>query len=162
MYDTQGRFVLHRIGADEARFKLCRVLGEGTQAKGVPYIKTHDGRTIRYPDPLIKKHDTVKVDLATGKVTDFIKFETGNTVMVTKGRNAGRIGTLLSVEKHPGSFDIVHVRDSEGNTFATRSGNVFTVGKGADAGAALISLPKGAGVKRTIFEKKAVRERRSA
>jgi len=159
LYDTQGRFVLHKIGAEEAGFKLCRVQSEGTQAKGVPYINTHDGRTIRYPDPLVKKNDTVKVNLETGKIVDFVKFEVGNTVMVTKGRNAGRIGTLLNVEKHPGSFDIVHVRDVENNTFATRAGNVFIVGKGGDMANALISLPRGKGVKRTIFEKRDLRQR---
>merc|ERR1711898_75356 len=29
--------------------------------KGVPYIGTHDGRTIRYPDPTAKNNDIVKV-----------------------------------------------------------------------------------------------------
>jgi small subunit ribosomal protein S4e len=159
LYDTQGRFVLHKIGAEEASFKLCRVQSEGTQAKGVPYINTHDGRTIRYPDPLIKKGDTVKVNLESGKVVDFVKFEVGNTVMVTKGRNAGRVGTLLNVEKHPGSFDIVHVRDVENNTFATRATNVFIVGKGGDMANSLVSLPRGKGVKRTIFEKRDMRQR---
>ena len=33
-------------------------------AKGVPYVATHDGRTIRYPDPNSKMHDVIK--LATG------------------------------------------------------------------------------------------------
>ena len=36
----------------------------------------------RYPDPLIKAQDCVKVDIATGKITDFIKFESGNVCMV--------------------------------------------------------------------------------
>jgi ribosomal protein S4E len=42
---------------------------------------------IRYPDPAIKVNDTVKIDLATGKITDFIKFDTGVIAMVTGGRN---------------------------------------------------------------------------
>ncbi len=45
--------------------------------KGVPHIVTHDGRTIRYPDPLVKVNDTVKVGIATGKIEDFIKFDSG-------------------------------------------------------------------------------------
>jgi small subunit ribosomal protein S4e len=159
LYDTKGRFVLHKIPSEEAGFKLCRVVGSGTQARQVPYITTHDGRTIRYPDPLIKKHDVVKVDLATGKVVATLKFEIGNLVMCTKGGNTGRIGTLTTIEKHPGSFDIVHVKDVEGNVFATRLGNVFSVGKGGDLKAALISLPRGKGVKRNIFE---LRDRGSA
>ena len=159
LYDTKGRFVLHKIPSEEVGFKLCRVVGSGTQARQVPYITTHDGRTIRYPNPEIKKHDVVKVDLSTGKVVTHLKFEIGNLVMCTKGGNTGRIGTLTTIEKHPGSFDIVHVKDVEGNVFATRLGNVFSVGKGADLKSALISLPRGKGVKRTIFE---LRDRGSA
>jgi ribosomal protein S4E len=45
----------------------------GTQARDVPYATTHDGRTVRYPDPKIKKNDVLKIDLATGKVTSRIK-----------------------------------------------------------------------------------------
>lgn len=49
--------------------------------------------------------------------------------MVTGGHNLGRIGTLVHREKHPGSFDIVHVKDSTGHTFATRLSNVFIIGQ---------------------------------
>lgn len=77
--------------------------------------------------------------------------------MVTKGRNTGRIGTLLDVEKHPGSFDIVHVRDNENNTFVTRGTNIFMIGKGGDINNTLVSLPRGKGIKRTIFEQRDAR-----
>jgi small subunit ribosomal protein S4e len=45
--------------------------------KKVPYLLTHDARTIRYPDPHIKANDTVQVDIATGKIQEHIKFDTG-------------------------------------------------------------------------------------
>lgn len=45
--------------------------------KGIPHLVTHDARTIRYPDPLIKVNDTIQIDLETGKITEFIKFDTG-------------------------------------------------------------------------------------
>ena len=161
MYDTKGRFVLHKISSEEASFKLCRVNGMGTQARQVPYITTHDGRTIRYPDPAIKKGDVVKVNLETGKVVEggILKFEIGSTVICTKGGNTGRVGVLTNIEKHPGSFDIVHVKDIEGNIFATRIGNVFMIGRGSDIKNVEVSLPRGRGVKRTIFE---LRDRQSA
>jgi small subunit ribosomal protein S4e len=69
LYDTKGRFVLHAVTPDESKYKLLKIVGVGTQTKGVPYVVSHDGRTIRYPDPIIKKDDTVKLDLATGKVS---------------------------------------------------------------------------------------------
>jgi len=167
LYDVKGRFTLHPINADEAKFKLAKVVRQEItskatsgrnpfhtgQAGAIPVIRTHDGRTIRYADPLIKVLDTVKIDLATGKVTSFVKFDVGCTVMVTGGANVGRVGTVVSRERHPGSFDIVHIRDKKNNTFATRIGNVFVIGEGSKK--ELISLPKGKGLKMTIHEEKA-------
>ena len=40
--------------------------------------------------------------------------------MITGGRNLGRVGTIVSRERHQGSFDICHIKDSQGHTFATR------------------------------------------
>jgi small subunit ribosomal protein S4e len=37
IYDTKGRFTVHRITAEEAQYKL----GKG----GIPYLVTHDART---------------------------------------------------------------------------------------------------------------------
>ena len=34
--------------------------------------------------------------------------------MITGGRNLGRVGLVMHRERHPGSFDIVHVKDSAG------------------------------------------------
>ncbi|KAK8309503.1 hypothetical protein V6Z11_D02G128600 [Gossypium hirsutum] len=54
LYDTKGRFCLHAITSDETKFKLCKVRSVQFGQKGIPYLNTYDGRTIRYPDPLIK------------------------------------------------------------------------------------------------------------
>merc|ERR1712146_674335 len=156
LFDSKGRYVLHRLNnnkyADECEFKLCRVNRLQLGAKGIPFISTHDGRTIRYPDPLVKVNDSVKVDITTNKVTGVIKFETGNVCMITKGKNTGRIGVLMQREKHPGSFDIGYLQDAAGNKFATRLDNVFMIGKGNKP---LVSLPKRKGIKLSIQDERA-------
>ncbi|CAI0392083.1 unnamed protein product [Linum tenue] len=149
LYDTKGRFRLHSIRDEESKFKLCKVRTIQFGQKGIPYLNTFDGRTIRYPDPLIKPNDTIKLDLESSKIVDFIKFDVGNVVMVTGGRNRGRVGIIKNREKHKGSFETVHIQDSMGHEFATRLGNVFTIGKGTKP---LVSLPKGKGIKLTIIE----------
>jgi len=154
LYDVRGRFAVHRIGAEEAKYKLCRVKALEMGTKKVPYIITHDGRTIRYPDPLVAVNDTVKLNLETGKIDDFIKFETGNLAMINGGKNTGRVGVIVSRERHQGSFDIVHVKDSAGHIFATRLGNVFVIGEGAKS---MVSLPKRKGIKMSILEERALR-----
>jgi small subunit ribosomal protein S4e len=154
LYDVRGRFAIHRISAEEAKYKLARVKKVMTGPKGTPYIVTHDGRTMRYPDPLVKNNDTVKIELETGKMSDFIKFETGNLAMISGGKNTGRVGIIVSRERHQGSFDIVHMKDSAGHNFATRLGNVFVIGKGNKP---LVSLPKRKGIKLTVMEERAAR-----
>ncbi|KAK2102334.1 40S ribosomal protein S4, X isoform [Saguinus oedipus] len=121
IYDTKGRFAVHRITPEEAKYKLCKV------------------------------NDTIQIDLETGKITDFIKFDTGNLCMVTGGANLGRIGVITNRERHPGSFDVVHVKDANGNSFATRLSNIFVIGKGNKP---WISLPRGKGIRLTIGEER--------
>ena len=142
-----------------AKYKLCRVKALEMGAKKVPYIVTHDGRTIRYPDPLVQVNDTVKFNIETGKIDDFIKFETGNLAMISGGKNTGRVGVIISRERHQGSFDIVHIKDSAGHTFATRLGNVFVIGEGSSP---QISLPKRKGLKKSIIEERAERPPKGA
>ena len=173
----KGRFTIHRISPEEATFKLCKVRKHQLGAKAVPHVVTHDGRTIRYPDPAIKVNDTVKFDFVQNKIVDHIKFEPGNVVMITGGRNMGRSGVIVHKERHLGGFDIVHVRDVLDRTFATRwvvSGfgepntsvlmsarlsNIFVIGEGAKA---QVSLPKGKGVKLSIAEERDQRRRMRA
>ena len=152
VYDTKGRFVCHRISAEEAAYKLCKVTKLAVGRASVPYITTHDGRTLRYPDPDIKVNDTIVLDLESGKVTDFLKFDVGVLAMVTGGRNQGRVGTVVHREKHKGSFDVVQVKDAAGHEFATRLSNVFVLGKGDKP---MVSLPKGKGVRLTILQEQA-------
>jgi len=63
LYDVKGRFILKKLKAEEAKFKLCKVKSRALGPNKIPYIVTHDGRTFRYPDPSIKVGDTLKLNL---------------------------------------------------------------------------------------------------
>eukprot|EP00004_Rigifila_ramosa_P009159 TRINITY_DN2063_c0_g1_i1.p2 TRINITY_DN2063_c0_g1~~TRINITY_DN2063_c0_g1_i1.p2 ORF type:complete len:353 (-),score=83.05 TRINITY_DN2063_c0_g1_i1:50-982(-) len=151
LYDVKGRFVAHRITQDEAKFKLCRIRGSHMGAKEVPFVTTHDARSIRYPDPQIKINDSVKIDIETGKIVEHFKFEVGNIVTITGGHNLGRIGLITSIERHNGEHTIVHVKDSHENAFATRIENVFVIGKGTKP---VITLPRQRGIRLSIIEER--------
>uniref|UniRef100_A0A2I2ZJ38 40S ribosomal protein S4 n=1 Tax=Gorilla gorilla gorilla TaxID=9595 RepID=A0A2I2ZJ38_GORGO len=130
--DTKGRFA-------EAKYKLCKVRKIFLGTKGIPHLVTHD------------VNDTVQIDLETGKMTDFITFDTGKPYMVTGGAHLGRVGVIPNRERYPGSFDVVHVKDTSGNSFGTRVSNIFTIGKGNKR---WISLPRGKGIRLTIAEER--------
>ena len=157
LYDVKGRFTPHRILPQEAKFKLLKVRKAQLGPNHVPFLNTHDGRTLRYPHPDIKQQDSVKFDLETGKIVDHIKYEPGNLAMVTGGHNLGRVGILEKIEKHPGSFNIAHVKDANGRSFATRVSNVFMIGKGT---LSLVSLPKDKGLRLTIIEERDAKKKK--
>ena len=67
-----------------------------------------------------------------------------------------RVAVKTKFVEHLGSFDIVHVKDATGHSFATRLNNIFIIGKGNKP---QVSLPRGKGVRLTIAEE---RDRRIA
>lgn len=154
LYDTKGRFAVVKISKEEANYKLCRVKHVEKGSKGVNHVITHDGRTVRFPDPETKTNDTIRLNLASGQIEDFVKFEAGNVCMITGGNNVGRVGILGHREKHPGSFEIAHLKDSEGHHFATRLQNVMVIGKGDKP---WITLPKQKGIKLDIIDDRKLR-----
>lgn len=93
--------------------------------------------------------------MADGSIETVLKLANGATVMLTGGNNIGRIGVLQSIEKHPGSYNIAHVKDSNGSSFATRASNVMVIG---DSKAPLISLPRGNGIKVGLIEERNKRQ----
>ena len=149
IYDCKGRFVVHRIEAKEASFKLLRVNKYVIGNKGVPHIVTHDGRTISYCDPAIRLNDTVKFNIKTGEVESYIKFAVGNVAMVTAGGNVGRVGVIKKIEEQMAGFHIVHMQDAGEAEFATRIANVFVIGENEHP---LITLPRRDGVRPSILE----------
>lgn len=88
--------------------------------KGIPYVVTHDGRTIRFPNPEIKANDTVRINLRNGEITDYYKFEVGCTVMIKWWNNIGRVAELTRIERHDGSYNIIYCKDPKTNEFSTR------------------------------------------
>ena len=75
-------------------------------------------------------------------------------MFVTGGNSIGRVGTIMHVEHHPGSYEIVHIKDSNGQAFSTRLSNVFVIGQGKKP---LIKLPKQDGLKKTLIQERNAR-----
>lgn len=91
------------------------------------------------------------MNLETGEVESLIKFENGAQVLLVGGNNIGRVGVLQHIEKHPSSFDIAHLKDAAGHTFATRVSNVFVIGEGKKS---VISLLPQKGIKLSLIEER--------
>ena len=154
LYDIKGRFTLIKLKEGEAKFKLLKVKRRVVGPNKEPYIVTHDSRTIRFPNPEISEGDTVKFDLEKNQIVEFYKNEPGHLAYITAGNNVGRVGSILHVERHLGSYDIVHLRDNNGKSFATRASNLFIIGNKKSS----ITLPEREGNYLNILEEKALRD----
>ncbi|EPY89454.1 40S ribosomal protein S4 [Camelus dromedarius] len=100
---------------------------------------------------LIKVNNTIQIDLETSKITAFIQFDTGNLHMVTGGAKLGRIDGIPNREGRLSSFDVVHVKDDNGKSFATQLSNIFLTSKGNKP---WISPPCGKDIQLTIAEER--------
>ena len=96
--------------------------------------------------------------METGEVDGVLKFDNGASVFVSGGNNIGRVGILMSIEAHPGSYDIAHVKDASGHSFATRKDNIFIIGGGKSCE---ITLHKRKGIKQSLVEERDERLGRS-
>ena len=76
--------------------------------------------------------------------------------MITGGHNIGRVGVIQLRDKHPGSHEIVRVRDPAGHDIATGKANVFIIGKGSESS---VSLPKGKDLRKSVMEEPEAREK---
>nr|XP_021528080.1 40S ribosomal protein S4, X isoform-like [Aotus nancymaae] len=116
IYDTKAPFAFIILHPRRPSYKLCKVRKIFVDTKGIPHLVTHDAHTIYYPDNLITVNDTIQIDLENGKMTGFIRFDTGNLCIMTGGANLGRIGVITKRERHPGSFDMLHVKGANSNS----------------------------------------------
>ena len=73
-FDVKGRLRLVIISKEEAKYKLCKVTRRSMGPKKIAFITTADGRTIRHPNPNIKEHDLIKINIETGEIIDFYKY----------------------------------------------------------------------------------------
>lgn len=153
LYTNNRKFVLKKLDENEASFRLCKVVRKSVGKKGIPYLYTQDGSTFRYCDPKIKIGDTVKIDLATKNIVDFLSFKIDMKVFITKGKNLGCAGVISNIENHLGGYNIAYVVDSHGRSFATRADNAFVIGEESS----WITLPKGEGIKISELEKSNIR-----
>ena len=127
-FDVKGRWRLVKISKEEAKYKLCKVTKRMMGPKKIPFITTSDGRTLRYPNPHIKEHDTIKINLENSEIVDYYKYKIGAHVLIVGGNNIGRAGVIEKIEQHPGSYEIVYIKDMSGKEFSTRLTNIFITG----------------------------------
>jgi small subunit ribosomal protein S4e len=92
-----------KINAAEKSKKLVQVKSKTTSKGGKMQLGFHDGRTI-ITDINANINDTCLLQIPEQKILDVIKFEKNSQVVVIRGINAGRIGTINEIKQ--GTFTL--------------------------------------------------------
>ena len=92
-----------KISTAEKSKKLVQVKSKTTTKGGKMQLGFHDGRTI-ITDINANVSDTCLLQIPEQKILDVIKFEKNSQVIVTRGTNAGRIGTIDEIKQ--GTFTL--------------------------------------------------------
>jgi len=92
-----------KINTVEKSKKLVKVKSKTTNKGGKIQLGFHDGRTI-ITDITANVNDTCLLQIPEQKILDVIKFEKNSQVIVTRGINAGRIGSINEIKQ--GTFTL--------------------------------------------------------
>ena len=86
-----------KINENEKSKKLVKVKRKTNINGGKTQLGFHDGRTM-IVDMDVNVGDTCLLQIPEQKILDVIKFEKNSQVIITKGGNAGRIGTIDAIK----------------------------------------------------------------
>jgi len=140
--------ILTPISKEEATFKLVRVEDKSTVKNGVQ-ILLHDGtnRLIKVADPKNPKEvtydtfDILKITYPDDQVALTLKTKEGNLAIITGGKNIGKQGKIVEIEKTEAKKRrqaLVVIEDAQGARYQTILDFIFSIGENEP----LIGLPE--------------------
>jgi small subunit ribosomal protein S4e len=144
--------VLNPISKEEANFKLVRVEDKTTVKNGMQ-IALHDGSNmlVKVADPKNPKEvtydtfDVLKITYPEKQVALSLKTKEGNLAVITGGKNIGKQGKIVEIEKTEAKKRrqaLVVVEDAQGIRYQTILDFVFSIGEAEP----LIGLPEASAV----------------
>ncbi len=87
-----------KINKDEKSKKICQVTSKTNVKGGKTQIGFHDGRSL-LSDQKINVGDSCVMQVPEQKILDVIKLEKGCHAIVTRGINAGQVGTIEEIKE---------------------------------------------------------------
>ncbi|AFN83502.1 40S ribosomal protein S4 [Encephalitozoon romaleae SJ-2008] len=149
LYNTHKKFHLHKISSQEAGYRLAKVTKKYT-SRGIPYVVSSCGLSIRFCDPAIEQEYTIKISNETSKVVEHIAPGVDKVVFVSRGKARGRIGVINTIDVQ-GKETVYVMTDFAGNTFSCTSKSCIIIGESSEN--IWITLPKENGIRLSELEK---------
>jgi small subunit ribosomal protein S4e len=127
------------ISKEESNVSLLRVENKSTVHNGIQ-IALHDGSImlIKVADPknptevTYEKFDIIKVTYPEKQVIETLKTKEGNLAIITGGKNIGKQGKIVEIEKTQAKKRrqaLVVIEDSQGTRYQTVMDFIFSIGE---------------------------------
>jgi small subunit ribosomal protein S4e len=127
------------ISKEESNISLLRVENKSTVHNGIQ-IAVHDGSVMLFKvadakHPIEVKYDTfdvLKVTYPEKTVTESLKTKEGNLAIITGGKNIGKTGKIVEMEKTEAKkrrHALVLIEDAKGQRYQTILDFVFSIGE---------------------------------
>ena len=128
--DHGGKLKFLAITAEEAQFKLCRIIGKTSLKAGKTQLNLHDGNNVvlNTEADKYKVNDVLKINVPEKEIQDSIEFKEMQQVIITGGKSQGEQGVLIGLGTEPGWKKTATIRTLEGNDIRTLSKYLFVVG----------------------------------
>jgi small subunit ribosomal protein S4e len=132
--------ILQPISKEEAVFKLCRIEDRTVIKNGHVQLNLHDGSNLlvkaadaeNQKEDVYKTLDTIKLSLPEKQILESIKTKEKGFAIITGGKNIGRYGKIVEIEKAEGKKSrnaFVTIEDAKGDRYQTILNFIFTIGE---------------------------------
>ncbi|MBI4895762.1 MAG: 30S ribosomal protein S4e [Candidatus Aenigmarchaeota archaeon] len=128
LVDKKG-LCIKPIEKSQSNLKLLKIVKKSYNRNKKLQLGFHDGRTLIVDKDVYKTGDVVVFDLTSKKIKDVIQFKRESIVLITDGKNKGKIGKLQDYTIVRGSQPNKVVIRLENDTIETLKDYVFIVGQ---------------------------------
>ena len=135
LVDRHGRLRLVEIPEEEAKIKLCMVIGKRTVRGGKIQLNLHDGRNLVGDLKEIERGDVVQISVESSQLLGHLKMREGMLALIVRGKNPGILGRITEIRKTGNRTTVV--LEADGSRVETPSEYAFVVGSESP----LITLP---------------------
>jgi small subunit ribosomal protein S4e len=137
---SEKGLILQPISKEEASFKLCRIEDRTIIKNGHVQLNLHDGSNllVKVAESENEKGDahktlgTIKLGLPEKQILEYIKMKEKGFAIITGGKNIGKYGKIVEIEKAEGKKQrnaFVTIEDDKGNQYQTILNFIFTIGE---------------------------------
>ena len=131
--------ILNPISKEESTFTLHRVEDKSTVKNGVQ-VALHDGSNmlikvadVKHPQEVtFETFDVLKITYPDKQVAASLKTKEGNLAIITGGKNSGKQGKIVEIEKTVAKKRrqaLVVIEDAEGVRYQTIMDFIFSIGE---------------------------------